>query len=149
MILFDSDVLAIYHFFTHDSRYEATRDCIDAFCKEEHAITIYNLLELAGIISSVGKVDLGKKIVTTYLNAADMKVLFPRGYFSGDVFWEEYCSGIMDVIARGVRYGDAKILWVAELYDVSMIITWNTRHFTGKTKIPVKTPDNVNELRIE
>ncbi len=147
MILLDSDVLAIYHFFTHDSRYQATRDCIDTVCKEDLAITIYNLLELAGIISSAGKVDLGKKIVTTYLNAADISVLFPRtGYISGDVFWEEYCSGVMDVIARGVRYGDAKIVWVAELYDISMIITWNTRHFIGKTSIPVKTPENFNGL---
>lgn len=150
MILLDSDVLAIYHFFTHDSRYQATRDCIDTFCKDDVALTIYNLLELAGILSSAGKADLGKKIVTKYLNAGDMRVLFPRkGYISGDVFWEEYCSGIMDVIARGIRYGDAKIIWVAELYDVSMIITWNVRHFTGKTSIPIKTPANVNELRIE
>jgi hypothetical protein len=143
MILFDSDVLAIYHFFTHDPRYQITRECIDNPKEEPVATTIYNLLELAGILASGGKGDLGEKIIKTYLNSADIEVLFPRtGYISEDIFWEEYTRGMMDVIRRGVRYGDAKIIWVAELHEVSRIITWNIRHFVGKTSLPVMTPED-------
>jgi predicted nucleic acid-binding protein len=142
MILFDSDVLAIYHFFTHDSRYLITRECLDDLKGEPVATTIYNLFELAGILSSGGKSDLGEKIVSNYLNAADMEVLFPKtGYISGDIFWEDYSRGVMDVIKRGVRYGDAKIIWLAELHEVSVIVTWNTRNFIGKTSLPVMTPE--------
>lgn len=82
-----------------------------------------------------------------YLNAVDIQILFPDiGYLSGDVYWEEYCSDIMDVIKRGVRYKDAKIIWVAELHEVSAIISWNTRHFEGKTSIPVMNPDEWNQM---
>ncbi|MBN1165620.1 MAG: hypothetical protein JXA44_00660 [Methanospirillaceae archaeon] len=142
MILFDSDVLAIYHFFTHDSRYSVTKDCLENMKGEPFATTIYNILELAGILASGGKGDLGEKIVSTYLNAADMKVLFPKTRFpSEEVFWEESTRGVMEIIKRGVRYGDAKIVWLAEMHEVSRIITWNTRHFNGKTSIPVMTPE--------
>lgn len=144
MILFDSDVLAIYHFFTHDSRYTVTKDCLENFKEEPFATTIYNLLELAGILASGGKGDLGERIVNTYLNAVDMKVLFPKiGFLSEEVFWEEYSRGVMDIIKRGVRYGDAKIIWLAEIHEVSRIITWNTRHFSGKTSLLVNTPEEL------
>lgn len=87
MILFDSDVLAIYHFFTHDSRYIITKQCVDDLKKNGIATTIYNLFELAGILSSGGKGELGEKIVNTYLNAKDIEVLFLNvGFISEDHF---------------------------------------------------------------
>jgi hypothetical protein len=42
---------------------------------------------------------------------------------------------------RGLRYGDAKILWVAEAHETDAVLTWNTRHYLKKTPIPVMTPE--------
>ncbi len=147
MILCDSDIFAIYHFFTHDLRYQKTREFLEKDNNNQIATSIYNLLELAGILSSGGKAGLGEEILYRYLNAADIKILFPDiGYLSRDVFWEEYCSNVMEVIQRGIRYGDAKIIWIAELHEVSAIITYNTRHFQQKTSVPVMNPDEWNQL---
>jgi len=49
MILFDTDVLAIYPFFTHDSRYITLKNCVDSMSVNMVATTIYNLFELARI----------------------------------------------------------------------------------------------------
>ena len=60
MILCDTDVFAIYHFFTHDSGYPATRNFIENNENIKFCTTVYNLLELAGILASGGKGELGE-----------------------------------------------------------------------------------------
>lgn len=39
-----------------------------------------------------------------------------------------------------MRLGDAVILWVAETCGCKTLVTWNTRHFIGKTDLRVLTP---------
>ena len=148
MILCDTDVFAIYHFFTHDSRYPATRNFIENNENIKFCTTVYNLLELAGILASGGKGELGEKLFTTYLIAEDMEILFPKiGILSGEIFWEEYSRQVMDIMKRGVRYGDAKIIWLAEMHSVSHIVTWNIKHYAGKTSLPVLIPEELEKIR--
>lgn len=40
-----------------------------------------------------------------------------------------------------MRLGDAVILWTLETnQEVDIFVTWNTRHFKGKTSLKVLTP---------
>ena len=55
---------------------------------------------------------------------------------------------LRNIILRGVRYGDAKIIWVAESNECSQIITWNKRHYIGKTNIDVMNPREYLEFAI-
>jgi hypothetical protein len=50
---------------------------------------------------------------------------------------------MMDVMARGLRYGDAKVVWVAESNEASVLVTWNTRHYKDLTSLQVLTPDEI------
>jgi hypothetical protein len=43
-------------------------------------------------------------------------------------------------IERGMRFGDAAILWTLEANEGELLITWNVKHFAGKTAINVQTP---------
>jgi hypothetical protein len=49
-------------------------------------------------------------------------------------------EALLSRIERGMRLGDAVILWVAETYNCEALVTWNTRHFVEKTELPVLTP---------
>ena len=144
MIVIDTDVLALYHFFTKDPRHDIAVSFMNETREQARGTTIYNLLELAGILAVAGKADLGKSLVETYATAADMQVLFPRlSPLSPDAFWADYTGELMDMMARGLRYGDAKVLWVAESNEASGLVTWNTRHYQGRTPLPVLTPAEV------
>ena len=99
-------------------------------------------MELAGIISSSGKAAAAKMIIETYARAADIKILYPLlPLKTPEHFWIEYCAQIMEVMERGLRYGDAKVLWVAEVNECSVLITWNTGHYCKKTCMEVMTPE--------
>jgi hypothetical protein len=99
-------------------------------------------MELAGIISSSGKAAEAKTIIETYASAADMKILYPSlSLKTPEHFWIEYCAQLMEVMARGLRYGDAKILWVSEVNECSVLVTWNTGHYCKKTRMEVMTPE--------
>jgi predicted nucleic acid-binding protein len=142
VILLDTDVLAIYHLFTHDQRYGATETFMKITGDQARGTTLYNLMELAGIVSAAGKAAAAKKILETYARAADMKILYPAlALQTPELFWVEYCAQVMAVMERGLRYGDAKILWVAESHDCTTLVTWNTAHYQDRTPLQIMTPD--------
>ena len=144
MIVIDTDVLALFHFFTKDPRHDITVTFMNETRKQARGTTIYNLLELAGVLAVAGKAELGKSLIGTYATAADMQLLFPRlSPLSPDVFWADYTGELVDMMARGLRYGDATVLWVAESNEASGLVTWNTRHYRDKTPLPVLTPEEV------
>lgn len=143
MIILDTDVLALYHFFTTDPRHTLTASFMEETRDAERGTTLYNLLELAGILSSAGKPDVARKMIETYATASDMTLLYPiLSTNSPELFFADYTAELMDYMERGLRYGDAKILWVAESNEASTLITWNTRHYSGKTPMDVLTPED-------
>ena len=141
MIVIDTDVLAIYHLFTHDKRYGATKTFMESTSRQPRGTTLYNLMELAGIISSSGKAAAAKTIIETYARAADMKILYPLlPLKTPEHFWIEYCAQIMEVMGRGLRYGDAKNLWFVESHDCDTFVTWNAAHYHSRTPLQILTP---------
>lgn len=142
MIVLDTDVLALHHFFTGDPRHASTSSFMERTKKTERGTTLYNLLEFAGVLSSAGKPDVARKLIEVYATASDMAILYPLlPTISPELFFADYTAELMDIMERGLRYGDAKILWVAEAHDASALVTWNTRHYVGKTRIGVITPE--------
>lgn len=141
MIAIDTDVLAIYHIFTHDQRYEVTKSFMKISSRHDRGTTVYNIMELAGIVSAAGKSAVAKRILEMYVGAGDMHILYPSlALQTPELFWVEYCARIMAVMERGIRYGDAKILWVVESHNCDTLITWNTAHYQTRTPLQVMTP---------
>ena len=142
MIVIDTDVLALYHFFTKDDRHNTACTFIRDTQEIPRGTTIYNLLELSGILSVAGKPGPARSLLEAYATAADMQVLFPHlSPLSPEVFWADYSGELMEMMERGLRYGDAKVLWVAQNSNASSLVTWNTRHYQERTPLSVLTPD--------
>jgi len=48
---------------------------------------------------------------------------------------------LMKIMRRGLRLGDAKIVWVGESNLSEALITWNTEHYKNKTSLKALTPE--------
>ncbi len=142
MIAIDTDVLAVYHLFHNDPRYEATKNLFIKLNEQPKAVTIFNILELCGILASANRLKDSKTLFDRYLEAEDTIVLFPP--LIGDSvkdFWTTLVSECFSRIQKGLRLGDAVILWTLETnQDIESFITWNTKHFKEKTPIKILTP---------
>lgn len=76
------------------------------------------------------------------MTSKDFRILYPTiTLVSERGFWASHNEEIMRRIERGIRVGDAAILWAAESTGCDKLITWNTKHFAGKTAIQVQTPE--------
>ncbi|PKO20529.1 MAG: hypothetical protein CVU38_19665 [Chloroflexi bacterium HGW-Chloroflexi-1] len=141
MIAIDSDVLAVHHIFTGDTRYSENARFMERSVQHERGVTIYNLLELCGIVASAGRVAEAKTLFQRYLTAADMQVLYPAIHLESLAdYWASHNEELMKRIERGMRLGDAVVLWVAESVNCNAVVTWNKRHFEGKTSLQLYTP---------
>lgn len=144
MIVLDTDVLAIHHIFHNDPRYKATKNMVDSLKNITRAVTIFNLLEFCGILGTAGKQEEAKAFFDSYLSAVDATVLFPRFSARDEIdFWSTLTSECFNRTQKGLRLGDAAILWTLETnVEVESFVTWNTRHFTGKTSVKILTPND-------
>ena len=142
MLALDSDLLAILHIFKADARFEATRQFFQRIKDQPKAITIFTLLELCGIVAtSTGKEDAGE-IFHQYISSDDSVIIYPNLLTKDtDEFWGSLVSESFLRIQRGMRLGDAAILWALETnQEVDTFVTWNTKHFNGKTSLKILTP---------
>jgi hypothetical protein len=55
-------------------------------------------------------------------------------------WWSGFAGEIAETIARKMSLGDAVLLREAEKYGTEAIITWNTKDFHRRTRLPVLTP---------
>lgn len=142
MIALDTDVLAIYHIFHNDPRHEATKRLFEKLGAQTKSITIFNLLELCGILSTASRSEDSSAVFHKYLTAEDTAIVFPKFSAQSEKdFWTILVSECLSRIQKGLRLGDAIILWALETNgNVDSIITWNTKHFRGKTFLKVLTP---------
>ncbi|MBI4690778.1 MAG: hypothetical protein HY754_11025 [Nitrospirae bacterium] len=144
MIALDTDVLVINHFFQNDPRYNETRLLIEKVAGDTKGVTIFNLLELCGIIASANKLKFSLNLFEQYNESKDIRILSPQmnaNIADEDVFWRLVLSECFSHIQRGMRLGDAAILWTLETnHEVDIFVTWNTKHFKDKTSLKVLTP---------
>ena len=142
MLALDCDLLAILHIFKVDARFEATSQFFQRIKDRDKAITIFTLLELCGIVAtSTGKEDAGE-IFHQYISSDDSVIIYPDLLTKDtDEFWGSLVSESFLRIQRGMRLGDAAILWALETnQEVDTFVTWNTKHFKGKTSLKILTP---------
>ena len=142
MLALDSDLLAILHIFKVDARFEVTRQFFQKIKDQPKGITIFTLLELCGIVAtSTGKED-ASEIFHQYISSGDSIIIYPDLLTKNtDEFWASLVSESFLRIQRGMRLGDAAILWALETnQEVDTFVTWNTKHFKGKTSLKILTP---------
>lgn len=143
MIFIDTDIFVIEKLFRNDERYAVTKE----FLGSDHngkCTSIYNLFELLGIVSfNVSILEL-KKMLKGFSEVYRIKILFPStAYESADAFLEQLFDNSFNKISMKMNFMDALILDVAEEHNCSKFVTWNVKHFEGRTDIPVKTPEDI------
>lgn len=138
LILVDTDVFVIDEIFTGDERHDVNAQFLETLESGSRATTVYNVLEFCGIVATALNKDVENYFVDFH-EKKGVKVLYPK--LEGDYLpLSEFIEKVLKRITRGMRYGDAKILTVSEENYVDLIVTWNKKHYEGKTDIPILTP---------
>ncbi len=143
MIFIDTDIFVIEKLFRNDERYAVTKELLGSDLNGK-CTSIYNLFELLGIVSfNVSTTEL-KKMLKGFSEVYRIKILFPStAYESADAFLEHLFDNSFLKISMKMNFMDALILEVAEEHNCSKFVTWNVKHFEGRTDIPVKTPEEI------
>jgi len=146
MIFIDTDIFVIEKLFKNDNRYIITNEFLDSGLNKK-CTSIFNLFELLGIASfNLSTTDL-KKMLKGFSEVYNVKILFPEtSYESPDAFVEQLFDNVFEKIIMKMSFSDALILSVAEEHSCSKFVTWNVKHFEGRTDIPVKTPEEMLTL---
>lgn len=144
MIAIDTDVLAIYHIFRNAPRADVTNQFFDRIAGHIKAVTVFNALEFYGILVTTTGKEIAFEIFHRFLSSADINVIFPELLQQNERdFWAALVSECFSRIQRGIRLGDAAILWTLETNEnLDSFVTWNTKHFTGKTPLKILTPSD-------
>jgi hypothetical protein len=139
LIFLDTDIFVIDKLFPKDPRYEVNKLFLT---KTVGRVTsIYNLLELCGIGSFALTTAELTKLFTTFHQQYDLRVLYPNILRpSPDDMIRHQISKIFEKICLKMNYPDAQILLIAEDWNCSDLVTWNTKHFEGRTHLAVRTP---------
>ncbi len=141
MVAIDTDVLSLYHIFQRDPRFKTTSLFMEKSREVERGVGIFNLLELCGVMATAGQIDKALKLFKEYHERNDVEILYPPVVLiSEEEFWAQLNAEVTNRIERLMRFGDAAILWTLEANRCELLITWNTKHFAGKTTINVQTP---------
>lgn len=147
MVIIDSDILLLAFAFQSDSRQKINRTFLDVVQTAQPATTIYNLMEVLGQLSfnlSPEKLD---KWQSWLVNAYQLTVIWAiepdkkSGLFT---FREElYERPFAKMREHRMAFMDALILCLAERTpDAKCLVTWNAKHFKGKSSLPVMTPED-------
>jgi len=142
MVAIDTDVLSVYHIFRKDPRYDVTSLFMEESKEVARGVGIFNLLELCGVMATADQIKRALKLFREYHVRSDVKMLYPPiVLISEGEFWAQLNAEVMNRIKRGMRFGDAAILWTLEANECELLITWNVKHFAGKTTIKIQTPE--------
>ena len=142
MIVVDTNVFVIDLRYPRDARYTQNRRFLEELASRGiGATTVLNLMELAGVLSF-------------NLNPTQLRDLlhhFARRYQVAVLPWDGRETELPRVsvalllarFSRGMAFGDALIIEAAERHAPasSCFVTWDARHFEGKTAFPVRTPE--------
>lgn len=141
MIAIDADVLCIYHVFKRDRRYDVTTAFMQTATRTNGGVPIFALLELCGVVATAHQPQAVRELFEEYTTADNLTILYPPVEPASTLrFWAEPTSELLSRIERGFRLGDAAILWTVESTGCEALITWNERHYEGKTTVKVQTP---------
>ncbi|MBU4226518.1 MAG: hypothetical protein KKC71_11965 [Chloroflexi bacterium] len=146
MVVIDSDVLLLAFAFQNDSRQEINQKFLEFVQTAQSATTIYNVMEVLGQLSfnlSAERLDQWQSWLVdayqlTVIWMADAEKEMEKESFRDELFDRPY----QKMRDQRMSFMDALVLSLAERApDVECFVTWNAKHFKGKTTLTVLTPE--------
>jgi hypothetical protein len=144
VVVLDTDVLVLAYAFHRDARQAANTRFLESVRARQPAATIYSVMELLGKLSFNLSAERLAQWPLWLQARHSLSVLYPRtaGMTAETFFHREYVeSPFAKMQQHQMPFLDALILNLAEAApDVEAFVTWNARHFQGKTVLAVVTP---------
>lgn len=145
MVVIDTDVLLLAFAFQHDPRQMANTAFLQQVQTTVPAITIYTLMEFLGKLSFNLSPERLEQWPAWLAAAYQLTVLWPVSPDTTITYhtWRDelFARPFMRIKAVKMPYMDALILNLAEQSTAAIcFVTWNARHFQGKSSLPVLTP---------
>jgi hypothetical protein len=143
MLLLDTNVFMIDRFFPRDKRYGVNRRFVGQLPEVEAAFSIFSLLELCGISSFNLSPQELKRWSYHFDDVYSVEILGPRGLYTALAadWFARFSREMLELFGRKLTWGDAALVKTAEDHRVEAIVTWNKKHFEGRTTIRVLTPE--------
>lgn len=145
MVIVDTDIFLLAMAFQRDPRYAVNAVFLDRAQEANPAITIYNLMEILGQLSfnlSPAQLDAWSSWLVEAYQLTVIWPVNPDGQASCDFQAEIFERPFARMRAHRMAFMDALILSLAERTpDVECFVTWNARHFKGKSSLVVLTPE--------
>lgn len=143
MILLDTNIFVIDRFFPRDEHYEINRQLITRLPAMDAGFCIFSLFELCGI-SSFNLLPEELKRWSYYFDQIyGVEILEPQDLYTmlADEWFAHFSDKLFELFGRKMTWGDAVLLKTAEEYNARAIVTWNKKHFEGRTNIRTLTPE--------
>lgn len=145
MVALDTDVLVLAFAFQRDPRQEANTRFLEAARGQTPVATIYSVMELLGQLSFNLPSDRLAQWPSWLQDRYSLTVIYPQaeGEDAGAFFQREMVAQPLGRMRQHpLPFLDALILGLVErAVGVDAFVTWNARHFRGKTGLVVLTPD--------
>lgn len=145
MVIIDTDIFILEFRFQRDRRYPANKRFLSTIKAAGGAVTIYSVMEFLGQLSfNVNPARL-REWRSWLQDAYNLAIIWPvaRDMDADSFIYSLLFDQPFERMCRTpIPFVDSLILDLAEqLGEVEAFITWNARHFVGKTSLLVKTPE--------
>jgi len=142
MVLLDSNIFILDRFFPRDSLYTQNKAFVEKLDSIDAAVSSFTLLEICGAASFRLSAEELAAWLFGFGVVYPVYVLDAHGLRGNDceTWWSTFVDEVAANIAKKMTFGDALILREAENFDAEAIVTWNTKDFSRRTRIPVLTP---------
>lgn len=146
MVVIDSDVFVLAFSYPNDDRQKANQEFLEVVQTAQPATTIYNVMEVLGQLSFNLSAEYLADWQNWFINAYNLNVIWNTNSKEqiDPETWHEiiYERPFQKMQTVRMAFMDALILSLAEhTPDVEYFVTWNAKHFKGKTTLTVLTPE--------
>ena len=144
MVIVDTDIFILEFRFQRDHRYSINNQFLSTIKATGGGITIYSVMEFLGQISFNVNPDRLVDWRSWLQDAYNLTIIWPevRG-IDADGFIRSllFNRPFVRMCRTPIAFVDCLILDLAEqVEEAQTLITWNAKHFMGKTSLAVKTP---------
>jgi hypothetical protein len=143
MVAIDTDVLVLAFAFHHDPRQEINRSFLNAVRHQTPLVAIYSVMELLGQLSFNLSPERLAQWQSWLQDHHGLTLVYPEtANLTAELFFQdEFIDRPLARMQQRVPYLDGLILGLVErIAGVETFVTWNARHFRGKTQLSVLTP---------
>ena len=144
MVIVDTDIFILEFRFQRDHRYSINNQFLSTIKATGGGITIYSVMEFLGKMSFNVNPDRLVDWRSWLQDAYNLTIIWPevRGIDAdGFIRYLLFNRPFERMCRTPIAFVDCLILDLAEqVEEAQTLITWNAKHFMGKTSLAVKTP---------